>query len=98
MNVSYLENMLVVFLRTFGKQRPPTPIVKPYKFIFIPFFLFLWYSPSTRSWKCFICQISLHQVPSANMLCHDSKIHFGQLEGGPELHVAQGTGHAEAQS
>jgi hypothetical protein len=26
-NVLYLENMLVVFLRTFGRRRPPTPVV-----------------------------------------------------------------------
>jgi hypothetical protein len=25
-HVVYLENMLVVFLRTFGGQRPPTPL------------------------------------------------------------------------
>jgi hypothetical protein len=73
-------------------------IGKSYKFILIPFFLFLRHSPSTRSWKCSVCQIFLHQVPSANMLCHDSKFHFGQLTGGSELHVAQGSCHAEAQA
>ena len=68
-----------------------------YKFIFIPFFS-LWHSPPTRRWKSFIGQEFLHQIPSTNMLRHNSKFHFGQLEGGPELHVAQWTCHAEAHS
>lgn len=74
------------------------PIRKSNKFILFPFFLFLLHSPPTRSWKRPICQIFLHQVLSADMLCHNSKFHLGQVVGGPQLHVAQGSSHAEAQS
>jgi hypothetical protein len=73
-------------------------IRKSNKFILISFLLFLRHSPTTRGWKRPVCQVFLHQVPGANVLSHNSKLHLNQLAPGPQLHIAQGSSHNEVQS
>jgi hypothetical protein len=43
-------------------------------------------------------QVFLHQVPSTDLLSYHSKFHFNQLTWRPQLHIAQGSGHSEAQT
>jgi hypothetical protein len=71
---------------------------KPNKFILLSFLFFLRHSPATRGWKCPVRQVFLHQVPRANVISYDSNLHLCQLARRPQLHIAQGSSHAEVQS
>jgi hypothetical protein len=51
-------------------------IRKSNKFILLSFLLFLRHSPTTRGWKRLVRQVFLHQVPGANVLGHNSKLHL----------------------